>query len=49
MVRSGQAVAYRKFSKKYISVQREAKKEEIGLWSGKFDMPWDWRKNAKNK
>ena len=49
MVRSGQAVAYRKFSKKYISVQREAKKEEIGLWSGKIDMPWDWRKNAKIK
>ena len=49
MVRSGHAVAYKKYSKKYVPVQREAKKEEIGLWSGKFDMPWDWRKNAKKK
>ena len=31
MVRSGHAVAYKKYSKKYVPVQREAKKEEIGL------------------
>ena len=49
MVRNGYAVAYKKYSKKYVSVEREAKREELGLWKGKFDMPWDWRKNVKKK
>ena len=49
MVRNGYAVAYKKYSKKYLSVEREAKREELGLWKGKFDMPWDWRKNVKKK
>ena len=33
--------------KKYLSAEREAKREELGLWKGTFDMPWDWRKNVK--
>jgi len=49
MVRNGYAVAYKKYSKKYVSAEREAKREELGLWKGKFDMPWDWRKNVKKK
>ncbi len=49
MVRNGYAVAYKKYSQKYVSVEREAKREELGLWKGKFDMPWDWRKNVKKK
>ena len=49
MVRNGYAVAYKKYSKKYLSVERDAKREELGLWKGKFDMPWDWRKNVKKK
>ena len=49
MVRNGYAVAYKKYSKKYLSVEREAKREELGLWKGKFDKPWDWRKNVKKK
>ena len=47
MVRLGYAVAYKKYSKKYLSAEREAKREELGLWKGTFDMPWDWRKNVK--
>ena len=38
---------YKKYSKKYLSAEREAKREELGLWKGTFDMPWDWRKNVK--
>ena len=37
----------KKYSKKYLSAEREAKREELGLWKGTFDMPWDWRKNVK--
>ena len=45
MVRNGQAVAYKKYSKKFVAHENIAKKEKSGLWSGTFEMPWDWRKN----
>mgnify|MGYP001191265804 CR=1 FL=1 len=48
MVSNGYALAYRKYSKKYIALENLAKKEKIGLWSGSFDKPWEWRKKNKN-
>jgi len=45
MVRNGYAVAYRKYSKKFVSQEIFAKNEKLGLWSGTFMMPWDYRKN----
>ena len=45
MVEYGYAVAYRKYSKKYVSKEIFAKKEKRGLWLGTFEMPWEWRKN----
>ena len=33
MVRNGYAVAYRKYSKKFVSQEIFAKKEKLGLWS----------------
>ena len=45
MVRNGYAVAYRKYSKKFVSQEIFAEKEKLGLWSGTFMMPWDYRKN----
>ena len=45
MVRNGYAVAYRKYSKKYVSHENFAKKEKLGLWLGTFEMPWNWRSN----
>ena len=44
MVRTGHAVAYKKYSKKFVAQENIAKKEKSGLWSGTFEMPWDWRK-----
>ena len=44
LVRNGYAVAYLKYSKKYLAAQNLAKKENRGIWRGKFEMPWDWRK-----
>ena len=44
MVRNGYAVAYRKYSKKFIIQENMAKKEKLGLWAGTFDMPWDYRR-----
>ena len=45
MVRNGYAVAYTKYSKKYVAQENIAIKDKSGLWSGTFEMPWDWRKN----
>ena len=47
MVFFGHAVAYKKYSKKYVELENSAKKREIGIWQGEFDMPWDWRRKYK--
>ena len=47
LVRNGLAVAYIKYSKKYIINENDAKKEKKGLWAGNFEMPWEWRKKRK--
>ena len=44
LVRSGYAFAYRRYSKKFIADEEYAKFNKIGMWSMKFDYPWDWRK-----
>ena len=44
MVLNGYAVAYRKYSSKFITHEKSAKKEKLGLWAGTFEMPWEWRK-----
>ena len=45
LVRSGYAFAYRKYSKKFIEDENYAKINQLGMWSMKFDYPWDFRKN----
>ena len=44
MVAEGQAVAYRKYSKKYVGAEGLAEAAELGLWSTEFEMPWDYRR-----
>ena len=44
MVSNGYAVAYRKYSKKYVSDEINAKNNKFGIWQGKFEMPWDYRR-----
>ena len=44
IVRSGNALAYRKYSKKYIDDEDYARINKKGIWIGKFDMPWDFRR-----
>ena len=48
LVSNGHAVAFRKYSKKYVSHETLAKQEKKGIWQGKFEMPWDYRKSNKN-
>ncbi len=44
LVSNGYAVAYRKYSKKYISDEMNAKNNKLGIWQGNFEMPWDFRR-----
>ena len=44
MVRNGYAIAYRRYSKKYVPDEDFAKENKLGLWQGKFMSPEKWRK-----
>ena len=44
LVKSGYAFAYRKYSKKFITDEDFARSNNLGMWSMKFEYPWDWRK-----
>ncbi len=45
LVREGFAFAYRKYSDKFILDEEYAKSNKLGMWSMKFEYPWDFRKN----
>ncbi len=46
LVRSGYAFAYRKYSKKFIRDEEFAKANNLGMWSMKFQYPWEYRKST---
>ena len=43
MVRNGNAVAYKRYSKDYVRDEEYAKENKLGLWTMKFLYPWEWR------
>lgn len=43
MVAEGWAVAYRQYSMDYVADEERAKRAKLGIWSGSFEVPWDWR------
>lgn len=43
LVRRGMAVAYRAHSTSYTDEENEARDARRGLWSGRFEAPWEWR------
>ena len=44
LVEQGLAMAYRRYSQDYVTAEQDAKRAERGIWQGRFDAPWDWRK-----
>ncbi|WP_299756248.1 thermonuclease family protein [uncultured Boseongicola sp.] len=44
MVQQGWAVAYRRYSRDYIPAEEDARRSRRNIWSGQFDMPWNWRR-----
>ncbi|MDE0059352.1 MAG: thermonuclease family protein [Defluviicoccus sp.] len=47
MVRLGHALAYRKYSRKYLPEEREARARRRGLHRGAFVAPWAWRRGQR--
>ncbi len=47
MVLNGWAIAYRYYSLDYIIEEEEAKSKNLGIWSGKFEEPYLFRKKNK--
>ncbi|MCY3761583.1 MAG: thermonuclease family protein, partial [Gemmatimonadetes bacterium] len=49
LVRQGLALAYRRYSVRYVPDEDAARKEGIGLWSGSFVEPWRWRRQQRRR
>ena len=49
MVWQGHAVAYRRYSKDYVSVEEAARLERRGVWAGEFTIPWRWRRGERSR
>ena len=47
MVRNGYALAYARYSGRYVSTEQEARENSRGLWAGEFVAPWSWRKGER--
>lgn len=47
MVSQGWAVAYRRYSKDYVSQEESAKSNKAGIWAGDFVLPWEWRRGKR--
>lgn len=47
MVHTGWALAYRKYSGKYVSTEKAARKAKRGMWRGEFVKPWEWRRGSR--
>ena len=47
LVENGWALAYLKYSKKYIKNENIAKRNRAGIWVGKFVEPWSWRRGER--
>jgi endonuclease YncB( thermonuclease family) len=49
MVARGRVVAYRKYSLDYVADEERAHLAKVGIWSGTFEMPWDWRSQKQQR
>ena len=47
LVEKGYALAYRRYSTKYVQQEIEAKTKGRGIWIGEFTKPWRWRRGER--
>ena len=48
MVKSGMAIAYLRYSRRYENEQNYAKKVKAGMWAGEFQEPEVWRRENRD-
>ena len=44
LVKNGHAIAYKKYSKKYVLDEKYAQENKLGIWGGTFIKPEKWRR-----
>ena len=44
MVEQGHALAYRRYSERYVLHEEVAREGKRGVWAGRFIKAWDWRR-----
>lgn len=44
LVKAGLAMAYRQYSKRYLYEEASAQRAKAGMWGGKCEPPWEWRR-----
>jgi endonuclease YncB( thermonuclease family) len=49
LVSHGWAVAYRRYSADYVRDEDIARYLTHGMWSGRFEMPWEWRQARRRQ
>jgi endonuclease YncB( thermonuclease family) len=47
MVENGWAVAYCRYSRRYVRLEKKARKRKDGIWRYKFVSPETWRRHNK--
>lgn len=47
MVRTGQALAYRQYSRDYVQLEYMARADGLGVWETRFAAPWAFRQDQK--
>jgi endonuclease YncB( thermonuclease family) len=49
MVKAGWALAYREYSNDYVVDETYAQQNNLGMWSGEFQAPWDYRRSPTSE
>ena len=49
IVQYGYALAYRKYSTRYVAEEEKAKNLKRGVWSGTSIPPWEWRRAKRSQ
>ena len=47
MVRQGHGLAHRKYSRKYVVDEEQARADKKGIHAGEYIPPWDWRRGKR--
>lgn len=47
LVEQGYALAYRRYSTRYVVQERAARNAKKGIWQGRFVKPWRWRRGER--